>query len=38
MIDRINAFLRQDITEKVSLEVGLDNLKGLFQGDNHEKV
>lgn len=38
MIDSINAFLRQDITEKVSLEVGLDNLKGLFQGDDHEKV
>ena len=38
MIDRINAFLRQDIAEKVSLEVGTSKLKELFQGDDHEKV
>jgi len=38
MIDRINAFLRQDIAEKVSLEVGLDKLKELFQGNDNEKI
>jgi flagellum-specific ATP synthase len=38
MIDRINAFLRQDIADKVSFQVGLDKLKELFQGDDHEKV
>ena len=38
MIDRINAFLRQDIGEKVSVEAGISRLKELFQGDDHEKV
>ena len=38
MIDRINAFLRQDIAEKVSVECGLDKLRRLFQVEDHEKV
>jgi flagellum-specific ATP synthase len=38
MIDRINAFLRQDIGEKVSVGVGISRLKELFQSDDHEKV
>ena len=38
MIDRIDAFLRQDIVDKVPFEVGLDKLKELFKGDDHEKV
>ena len=32
MIDGINAFLRQDIAEKLSLEVGISKLKELFKG------
>ncbi|HID30556.1 MAG TPA: FliI/YscN family ATPase [Desulfobacterales bacterium] len=38
MIQRINAFLKQDITEKVSLESGLDGLKKLFQTEDHEEI
>ncbi len=38
MIDRINAFLRQDIAEKVTFEAGINKVKELFQDTDHEKV
>ena len=38
IIDSINNFLRQDIPEKMSFEVGINKLKELIQGDDHEKV
>lgn len=38
MIERINAFLRQDIAEKVSFEVGISRLKKLFEDVDHEAV
>jgi len=38
MIEKINAFLRQDIAEKVSFEVGISRLKKLFEDVDHETV
>jgi flagellum-specific ATP synthase len=38
MIDRINTFLRQDIAERVSFEVGVNRLKNLFEDVDHETV
>lgn len=38
MIGRINTFLRQDIAEKVSFEVGVNRLKKLFEDAGHETV
>jgi len=38
MIDKMNTFLRQNVTEKVSFEMGLKRLKSLFEDGSHEKV
>ena len=38
MIEKINVFLRQDIIEKVSFEMGANRLKNLFEDADHETV
>lgn len=38
MIDKINTFLRQEIDETVTLEKGVEALKRLFVGTEHETV
>ncbi len=38
MIDRINAFLRQDIAEKITFEEASKRLKQLFEDADNEKV
>ncbi|MBW1739598.1 MAG: FliI/YscN family ATPase [Deltaproteobacteria bacterium] len=38
MIDKINAFLKQDVSEQVSFRVGINRVKEMLQGPDHEKV
>jgi flagellum-specific ATP synthase len=38
MIERMNGFLRQDLSEKVSFGVGTNRLRALFGDEKSEKI